>query len=64
MTQRHCAVLTLLAVILNVCTIAAPLPTDAASRPAVAPPTHLRPVQSKADCATALSLLAFIWMPP
>jgi len=55
-THRPCFVLTLLAAILGLCTLGAPLPADAA----IARPTNLRPVQSKADCAAALSLAAII----
>jgi len=54
-TQRAHVVLALFA-ILGLCTLGAPLPAGAA----IARPTHLRPVQSKADCAAALSLLAVI----
>jgi len=58
--QRRRFVLTLLAAILGLCTLGAPPPAGAAKSPVAAPPTHLRPVQSKADCAAALSLLAAI----
>jgi len=65
--QRHRFALALLA-ILGLCTLGAPLPAGAAKSPvihppggsAVAPPTHLRPVQGKADCAAVLSLAAFV----
>jgi len=53
-------VLVLLAAILGLCTLSAPLSAGPATSPSVAPPTHLRPVQSKTDCAAALSLLAVI----
>jgi len=53
-SQRHRVVLTLLAATLGLCTLGASLSAGAA----IARPTHLRPVQSKADCAAALSLLA------
>ena len=60
MTQRRSVVPTLVAAILGLCALGAPLPVGAAGSPVVAPPTHLRPVQSKADCAAALSLLAVV----
>ncbi|HLY21906.1 MAG TPA: hypothetical protein VKT83_05515 [bacterium] len=56
MTQRPRFVSTLLAAILGLSTLGAPLPASAA----IARPTNLRPVQSKADCATALSLAAVV----
>lgn len=55
--HRHRSVLFSLSAILGLCALGAPLPAGAG---VVAAPTHVRPVQSKADCATALSLLAAI----
>lgn len=50
-----------LAGILGLATVGASPPADAApAKTTIARPTHLRPVQSKADCATVLSLLAAI----
>ena len=49
----------LLATILTACVLGAPH-LAAAKTVAIARPTHLRQVQSKADCAAALSLLAVI----
>ncbi len=56
----HRFVLTLLATILGLCVLGAPLPAGAATGRVVASPTHLRPVQGKTDCAAALSLAAFV----
>jgi hypothetical protein len=56
----HRLVLTLLALLLGLATLGAPLPAGAAQSTVVAPPTHLRPVQSKSDCAAVLSLAAFV----
>lgn len=56
MIHRSRFALTLLAAILGLCTLGAQLPADAA----IARPTNLRPVQSKADCAAALSLAAVV----
>jgi hypothetical protein len=44
--HRHRFVSVLLTAVLGLCTLGAPFPAHAA----IAPPTHLRPVQSKADC--------------
>lgn len=53
--------LIVLAGILGLATFGASPTADAApAKTTIARPTHLRPVQSKADCATVLSLLAVI----
>ena len=57
MTRRHGVVLPLLAAIVGLSGLGV-LPAAAAA--VVAPPTHLRPVQSKTDCAAILSLAAFV----
>jgi len=53
-SHRPRVVLTLFAAIAGLCVLAGPLSAGAA----IARPTNLRPVQSKADCAAALSLMA------
>jgi hypothetical protein len=56
----HRLVLTLLVTLLGPATLGVALPAGAAQSTVVAPPTHLRPVQSKSDCAAVLSLAAFV----
>ena len=61
MAQRRGYVLIALAGILGLSILGAPLPAGAApAKSTIARPTHLRPVQSKADCVAVLSLLAAI----
>ena len=69
MSQNPRIVLVVLAVIVGLCPLGAPLPAGAAQQgqglpphgaSVIAPPANLRPVQSQADCATALTLLAAI----
>jgi hypothetical protein len=55
-SDRPRVVLPLLVAFAGLCVFAAPLSAGAA----IARPTNLRPVQSKADCAAALSLMAII----
>ena len=55
-SHRPRVVLTLFAAIAGLCVLAGPLSAGAA----IARPTNLRPVQSKADCAAALSLMAVV----
>lgn len=60
MAQRCRVVLGMLAGILALSALGGPLPADATpAKTTIAQPTHLRPVQSKADCAV-LSLMAVI----
>ncbi len=69
MSQNPRVVLVMLAVIIGLCPLRTPLPAGAAQQgqgspphgvSVIAPPTNLRPVQSQADCAAALTLLAAI----
>jgi len=55
-SRRPRVVLALVAAIAGLCVLTVPLSAGAA----IARPTNLRPVQSKADCAAALSLMAVI----
>ena len=59
MTGPRRVIASLFAAILGLCALGVSLPAGAAG-PAVAPPTHLRPVQSETDCAKALTLAAFV----
>jgi len=56
----HRLVLALLATLLGLATLGAPLSAGAAPSTVVPPPAHLRPVQSKSDCAAVLNLAAFV----
>jgi hypothetical protein len=58
MTGPRRVIASLFAAILGLCALGVSLPAGAAG-PAVAPPTHLRPVQSETDCAKVLTLAAF-----
>ena len=59
MTGPRRVIASLFAAILGLCALGVSLPAGAAG-PAVAPPTHLRPVQSETDCAKVLTLAAFV----
>lgn len=60
MAHSYRLALTLLVAILGLFAVGAPVPTDAAQTTVIAPPTHLRPVQSKTDCAAVLELWGFL----
>ena len=57
MTGPRRVMASVFAAILGLRALGVPLPAGAAG-PAVAPPPHLRPVQSETDCAKVLTLAA------